>query len=158
MNEKYLWLILPIIASLLAVPAIADDIQVSATVQTYVSVVFNYNTVNFGNVAPGSTDVPAPNQDSGIYNVSVTTNVQLGVNATRTPWSPSDILTLKFAHGTALPLSVQNAGAIDTSTTYFGPPISTGAYTEYHAYWLTVPSLAPAGTYSTTVTITYWVV
>jgi hypothetical protein len=161
MNGKWLIALLPIVVGLLAiVPVIkADDITVTAEVPPYVSVVFNYNTVNFGTVsATGVTDLPAPNQDSGIYNVSVTTNVQLGVNATRTPWSPSDILPLKFAHGTTLPLSVQNAGDIGTSTIYFGPPIPTGAYTEYHAYWLTVPSLAPAGTYSTTVTITYWVV
>ncbi|PMP88401.1 MAG: hypothetical protein C0172_02675, partial [Caldisphaera sp.] len=51
--------------SLLVVPVIADQITVTADVPTYISAVFNYNTVSFGTVQPGSTDVPAPNQASG---------------------------------------------------------------------------------------------
>jgi hypothetical protein len=153
MNGKYLWLILPVIASLLAVPAIADDIQVSATVPTYVSVIFNYNSVNFGSVAPGSTDVPAPNQDSGIYNVSVMTNVPLTISAYRSAWTYNAPLILKFAVGTSVPTSPQielisDPRDVETIT-------EPGQWTHYHGYWLTVPSLAPAGTYSTTVTITY---
>jgi hypothetical protein len=154
MNGKYLWLILPIIAAFLAiVPVIADNVQVSVTVPTYVSVVFNYNTVNFGNVALGSTDIPAPNQDSGIYNVSVTTNVPLTVSAYRTVWSPSDVLTLKFGVGTSVPTSPQVT--LTTSSQTVATLTQTGQYTHYHGYWLTVPVSTSAGTYSTTVTITY---
>ena len=152
MNEKYLWLILPVIAALLAVPAIAENISVTATVPPYVSVVFNYNSVNFGSVAPGSTDVPAPNQDSGIYNVSVTTNVPLTISAYRTAWSPSDVLTLKFGVGTSVPTSPQVT--LTTSSQTVATLTQTGQYTHYHGYWLTVP-LNAQGSYSTTVTITY---
>jgi hypothetical protein len=154
MNEKWLIALLPIVVGLLAiVPVIkAEDITVSATVPPYVSVVFNYNTVNFSNVLPGSTDVPAPNQNSGIYNVSVTTNVPLEIYAYRTPWSPSDVLTLKFGVGTSVPTSPQVT--LTTSSQIVAILTQTGGYTHYHGYWLTVP-LNAQGSYSTTVTITY---
>jgi hypothetical protein len=152
MGEKYLWLILPIVVALLVVPAIADEVTVTATVPPYVSVVFNYNTVDFGAVGPGSTDIPALNQYSGIYNVSVTSNTGFTVSAYRTAWSPYDILTLKFAVGTSVPLSPQ----ITLTTSYeSASSFSAGQYTLYNAYWLSVPSDAPRGSYSTTVTITF---
>jgi len=156
MNEKWLIALLPIVAGLLAiVPVIkADDVNVTAEVSPYVSVVFNYNTVNFGSVPPGSTDIPAPNQDSGIYNVTVTTNVPLYVYASRTSWSPSDVLTLKFAVLTSVPFGSFTGTEIDTSTKQI-TGLPAGGYTTYHGYWLTVPLKTPAGTYSTTVTITY---
>jgi hypothetical protein len=152
MNEKWLIALFPIVVGLLVVPAIADNVQVTASVSTYVSVVFNYDTVNFGNVTPGSTDIPAPNQNSGIYNVSVTTNVPLTVSAYRTAWSPSDVLTLKFGVGTSVPTSPQVT--LTTSSQTVVTLTQTGQYTHYHGYWLTVP-LDAKGDYSTTVTITY---
>jgi len=154
MNEKYLWLILPIIAALLSVPVIANEVTVSATVPTYVSVVFNYNTVNYSQVsATGVTDLAAPNQNSGIYNVTVATNVPLTVSAYRTAWSPSDVLTLKFAVGTSVPSSPQVT--LTTTSQTVATVTQTGQYTHYHGYWLTVPAYTTPGTYSTTVTITY---
>jgi hypothetical protein len=154
MNEKYLWLILPVIVALLSVPAIAENISVTATVPTYVSVVFNYASVNYGQVsATGVTDLVAPNQNSGIYNVSVATNVHLTVSAYRTAWSPSDVLTLKFAVGTSIPSSPQVT--LSTSSQTVATITQTGQYTHYHGYWLTVPAYTTPGTYSTTVTITY---
>jgi len=156
MNEKWLIALLPIVAGLLAiVPVIkADDVNVTATVPPYVSVVFNYNTVNFGSVAPGKTDVPAPGQENGIYSVSVITNVPLSVYASRTAWSPSDVLTLKFAAdtvpSTAPQVELKTTSQLVTTVGY------TGQYTHYHGYWLTIPLTAPGGVeYSTTVTITY---
>ena len=153
MNEKWLIALFPIVVGLLAiVPVIADDIQVNVTVLPYVSVVFNYNTVNFGSVTAGSTDVPAPGQENGIYNVLVTTNVPLTVSAYRTAWSPSDVLTLKFGVGTSVPTSPQVT--LTTSSQTVATLTQTGEYTHYHGYWLTVP-LNAKGDYSTTVTITY---
>jgi len=154
MNGKYLWLILPLVAALLVAPVIADNISVTATVPTYVSVVFNYNTVNYGQVsATGVTDLAAPNQNSGIYNVTVATNVPLSVSAYRTAWSPSDVLTLKFAVGSSVPTSPQVTLA--TTSQVVATLTQTGEYTHYHGYWLTVPAYTAPGTYSTTVTITY---
>jgi beta-galactosidase GanA len=156
MNEKYIWLILPIIA-LLAVPAIADNVSVSATVPTYVSVVFNYNTVNYGQVsATGVTDLEAPNGASGVYNVTVNTNVPLNVSAYRTAFTPSDVLTLKIATATSTSdLSTATKYTLTTTPQLIATNLPTGSYTHYHDYFLTVPSLTSPGTYSTTVTITY---
>ena len=156
MNEKWLIALLPIVAGLLAiVPVIkADSVNVTASVPPYVSVVFNYNTVDFGSVSPGLTDVPAPGQENGIYNVTVTTNVPLNVSAYRTAWSPDDVLILKFAADTVPPTAPQVE--LTTSPVLVTTLTATGQYTHYHGYWLTVPLTAPGGVeYSTTVTITY---
>jgi len=156
MNEKWLIALLPIVAGLLAiVPVIkADSVNVTATVPPYVSVVFNYNTVDYGQVnATGVTDLAAPNQNSGIYNVTVATNVPLNVSVYRSAWSPSGLLTLKFAADTLPPTSPQVE--LTTSPVLVTTLTQTGQYTHYHGYWLTVPAYTAPGTYSTTVTITY---
>ena len=154
MNGKYLWLILPLVAALLVAPVIADNISVTATVPTYVSVVFNYDTINYGQVsATGVTDLAAPNQNSGIYNVTVATNVPLNVSAYRSAWSPSGPLTLKFAVGSSVPTTPQVT--LETTSQVVATLTQTGQYTHYHGYWLTVPAYTAPGTYSTTVTITY---
>jgi len=156
MNGKWLIALLPIVAGLLAiVPVIkADEVTVTASVPYYVSVVFNYNTVNFGTVPLGSTDYPAPGTYDGAYNVSVTTNVNLNVYAYRTNWSPYEgYLTLKF--GThSIPGELSPSYTLETTDTLI-ETLGMGSYTHYHGYWLTVPSGTPAGSYSTTVTITY---
>jgi len=156
MNEKWLITLLPIVVGLLAiVPVIkAEDIQVTAEVPPYVSVVFNYNSVNFGSVAPGSTDVPAPGQDQGIYNVTVDANVFVNVYAYRTTWSPYESMTLMFASGfNSVPTSPQVH--ITRGSQLVASITGAGHYTHYHCYWLTVPLTTLPGTYSTTVTITY---
>jgi hypothetical protein len=156
MNEKWLIALLPIVVGLLAiVPVIkADEITVTASVPYYISVVFNYHEVNFGTVSLGSTDVPAPDQSLGIYNVSVTTNTNLNVYAHRTNWSPYEgYLTLKF--GTSTVLSDLSPTHTLGTTSQLIETTGTGSYTHYHGYWLTVPSDTLYGSYSTTVTITY---
>jgi hypothetical protein len=153
MNGRWLIVLLPILVGLLVVPATAEDITVTAEVPTYISVVFNYNTVNFGTVPLGSTDYPAPGTYSGVYNVSVTTNVGLNVYALRTLWSPDDYLTLKL--GTHSSLENLSPAVVLTTSSQLVETIGVGSYTHYHGYWLTVPSNTPTGSYSTTVTITY---
>jgi hypothetical protein len=156
MNGKWLIALLPIVVGLLLVPATAEDITVTADVPTYTSVVFNYNTVNFGTVPLGSTDYPAPGTYAGVYNVTVITNVGLNVYASRTNWSPMEgYLTLKF--GTSFisgELSPFYTVVLDTSSQLVAS-VGLGSYTHYHGYWLTVPASTPARSYSTTVTITY---
>jgi hypothetical protein len=156
MNEKWLIALLPIVVGLLAiVPVIADEVTVTATVPYYVSVVFNYNTVNFGVVPLGSTDYPAPGTYDGVYNVSVTTNANLNVYAYRTNWTPYGYLTLKFGtHSIPGELSPSSAYTLETWSQLI-ETLGAGSYTHYHGYWLTVPSDTPPGSYSTTVTITY---
>jgi len=133
-------------------PAVSDQVTVTAEVPAYVSVVFNYNAVSFGTVQPGSTDYPAPGNSQGLYNVTVSSNVNLNVSIYRTVWSPNDVLTLKFARGTTVPSTPQ---VTVTTTSQLVGTVSAGEFTDYHAYWLTVPATTPPGSYSTTVTITY---
>ncbi|MCR6668452.1 MAG: hypothetical protein NDF51_00430 [archaeon YNP-WB-040] len=157
MNGKYLWLILPLVAALLVAPVIADNISVTVAVPAYFSVVFNYDTVNFGKLSAAEvTDLAAPGQDYGIYNVTVTSNVPMNVIAYRSPWTPMDILILKFADA----LSPSDFAFVDKYVLETTPKVirrfeGAGTFVDYHGYWLTVPLTAPQGEYSTTVTITY---
>jgi hypothetical protein len=153
-GERMNKILLALIAlSLLVAPVIADQITVTADVPPYVSAVFNYNTVNYGTVQPGSTDVPAPNQANGIYNVTLKSNVNVNVTAYRSAFSPSEGLTLKF--GEATTLSNLAPKVTLTTSSQVVSTITAGEYTDYHGYWLTVPITQAPGTYSTTVTVTY---
>ena len=147
-------IILPVVGLLLvtlAVAQVSQDISVTAEVPSYYSVVFQYNTVNFGSVYPGY-DIPAPG-NQGEYYVTVETNIGLIVTASRTAWSPSDILLLKFASALN---EIPTAPEYEIGTTPITvDAIVPGFYTHYHAYWLDVPMGTSPGTYSTTVTITY---
>ena len=156
MNGKWLIALLPIVVGLLLVPATAEDITVTADVPYYVSVIFSYNTVNFGTVSLGVTDYPAPGTYSGIYGVLVTTNVNLKVYAYRTNWTPYEgYLTLKFGtHYSPSELSPFSAYTLETWSQLI-ETTGTGSFIHYHGYWLTVHSGTPPGNYSTTVTITY---
>ena len=136
----------------LAVAQVSEDIIVSVDVQPYYSVVFNYASVSFGAVYPG-TDIPAPGNAQGEYNATVETNIALLVSVSRTVWLPEDILTLKFASSF---FDIPTEPTRIIGTTPIGvDSIAPGSYTHYHAYWLDVPIGASPGGYSTTVTITY---
>jgi len=148
-------IILPVVGLLLvtlAVAQVSQDIPVSASVEAYYSVVFDYNAVNFGLVYPG-TDISAPGNAQGEYNATVETNIALLVSVSRTVWLPEDILTLKFASSF---FDIPTEPTRIIGTTPIGvDSIAPGSYTHYHAYWLDVPIGASPGGYSTTVTITY---
>jgi len=148
-------IIFPIVGLLIIAMAVAQtsqDISVSAEIPTFVSVVFNYDSVNFGTVNPGFTHHPAPDQALGRYNVTVATNVDVSVIVQRSPWIPNDVLVLGFACGDPLPLV---PAYTVTTTSQVVDTLSPGEYTHYHGYWLTVPIDTPPGNYSTTVSITY---
>jgi len=147
-------IIFPIAGFLLVALAVAQMqyITVTADVQPYYSVVFSYNTVNFGSVYPG-TEIPAPGNAQGEYYASVETAMELQVTVGRTAWSPSDVLTLKFASALN---EIPTVPEYEIGTTFIiVDSIAPGSHTHYHAYWLYVPPEASPGTYSTTVTITY---
>jgi hypothetical protein len=157
MNGKWLIALLPIVVGLLLVPATAEDITVTASVPPFVSVVFNYNTVSFGTVAPGPI-VEAPGGSSGVYNVTVATNVPLNVIAYRTSWTPSEGNELSLWIVAAMSPSDFSTAIWYTLTTYnqiIATNLPIGNYIHYHNYRLGVSPYVPPGTYSTTVTITY---
>jgi len=155
MNGKYLWLILPLVAVLLVAPAIADNVSVTATVPYYISVVFNYNTVDFKVVNPGAT-YSAPGQESGIYNVSVDTNADLAIQIYMSSAWP---LKLEFGATTVLSdLPTVTRYEVTTFPVTINEGVGAGSWTHYHGYWLTVPAYTAPGTYSNTVIITYQLV
>jgi len=159
MNEKWLIALLPIVAGLLAiVPVIkADDVNVTAEVIPYFSVVFNYNTVNFGSVRPGEP-VEAPLGRAGVYNVSVTTNIPLNVTASRTTWATQEIPGLYLLIATAMnPSELSSAEwyLLDTFPQTIAAYLPTGVYYHFHNYYVAAKPDVPPGIYSTTVTITY---
>ena len=160
MNEKWLIALLPIVVGLLAIiPVIkADNVSVTAEVSPYFSVVFNYNTVNFGSVRPEGP-VEAPLGRAGVYNVTVTTNIPLNVTASRAPWAPQEILGLDLLIATAAMnpsgLSPAQWYLLDLSPQTIAAYLPTGVYYHFHDYWVVAFFDVPPGTYSTTVTITY---
>jgi len=149
--------VLPLLAAILLVPAAySDTVTVSADVQPYLTVTFNYNTVSFGTVIAGSTgNHPSPDYTTGIYNVSIDTNTNYTVSA----YESGDFIN----NGLTLYMAVSSDPTVDgtfyslgtSSTTIFTSSL-TAAFegTEYHQYKLDVGDIA-AASYSTTVTITY---
>lgn len=156
------WLVLlPIILSLLVVPAVADEVTVTASVQGYITATFQYTTVDFGTLIAGTGKNPAPNQDLGWYNVTIDANADFKVEAYGSDFSDGvghtfSISNLKFdTDPTTTGLSVTNAVALSTTAQVIDTNIPYTTTTHYHGYWLSIPSGQYAGTYSTTVTITY---
>jgi parallel beta-helix repeat protein len=120
------------------------------------SVVFNYDSVDFGTVTPNTI----AEAKSINYNVSITTNTDYKVSVNATDWSgpttiPANTLyfavndtldKLSFAAAKQLSNVVQQVAIFPSTVT-----------TNYHAFYFNVP-VVPVGTYTATVTITYEVV
>jgi len=149
--------VLPLLAALLIIPAVySDTVTVSADVQPYLTVTFNYDAVSFGSVVAGSTgNHPSPDYTTGVYNVSIDTNTNYTVSA----YESGDFIN----NGLTLYLAVSSDPSIDgtfhslgtSPTTIYTSSLTTAFEgTEYHQYKLDVDDI-PAGSYSTTVTITY---
>jgi len=152
----FLLLLLPIVG--------ADDVTVSATVNSYITATFNYNSVSFGSLNAGTSDNPAPNQANGVYNVTIDTNKNFTLTASGTDFDDGaghtfSISNLKLDSDTSAgSLAVGNAVALSTSSQTIDTNILYTTTTHYHGYWLTIPSGQYASTYSSTVTLTYAVV
>ena len=157
MNIKYFLFTLPIIIGLLVIPiGYSDTVTVSADVQPYLTVTFNYNTVGFGTVVTGSTgNHPSPDYTTGVYNVSIDTNTNYTVSAYESGGFINNGLTLYLAVSSdpSIDGTFHSLGTSST-TIYTSSLTTTFEGTEYHQYKLDVGDI-PAGSYSTTVTITY---
>ena len=156
-------LLIPALLALafLGYQARADTVEVNATVSPSISVVFQYSAVDFGSLTQGTSDNPAPNQADGVYNVTVTTNANYKVEASGTDFSDGAghtfaISNLKMdTNSTAGNLALGDAVALSTSAQTIDTNIPYTETTNYHGFWLTIPSNQYAATYSSTVTITY---
>ena len=153
--------LIPIIGLLLVIaPVIADTVTVQTTVQKYISVTFNYSSVNFGTLTAGTSDQPAPDQTSGVYNVSIDTNYAYTVSASGTDFSDGGSHTFSISNlkldtnDTASNLALGSAVTLSSSSQTIDSYADT-VTSNFHGYWLTIPSGQYATTYSSTVTITY---
>ena len=154
--------ILPILLlalGLLAVPVIAPDVTITASVAPYITVTPNYNTVDFGTVNSGTTDnTPTVDQTAGLLNFIVDTNKNYKVSASGSDFSGPASLSINNlsmdTNTTASNLSPSSSVAITTTGVLIDDNIPYTYGTNYHGYWLTIPSGQAAGSYSTTVTIT----
>jgi hypothetical protein len=120
------------------------------------SVVFNYNSVDFGTVTP-YTIVEAKSIN---YNVSITSDSDYKVSVNATDWSgPTTISTntLYFAVNDTLDkLSFETAKQLSNVVQQVAV-FPSSVTTNYHAFYFEVP-LVPPGTYTTMITITYEVI
>jgi hypothetical protein len=138
---------------------IVDYLPIAKTICQYpviFSVVFNYNTVDFGTVTLNTI----AEAKSINYSVSITTNTDYKVLVNATDWSGSTTIpanTLYFAVNDTLDnLSFATARQLSNSVQLIAT-FPSSVTTNYHAFYFNVP-LAPPGTYTATVTITYEVV
>lgn len=141
----------PLALLVFLVPAMAQEIAVSVHVVPYISVVFSYNSVNFGMVPALTYGArPIPDYTTGVYNVSVTSSSNYDVYARHTGLPSSITLSMAVSHS---PTSRGWFYGLSTSDQliYSGSP---GSRYEYHQYELSV-EFAEAGYYTTTVIITY---
>jgi len=120
------------------------------------SVVFNYNSVDFGTVTPNTI----AEAKSINYNVSITTNADYKVSVNATDWSGATTIpanTIYFAVNDTLDkLSFVTAKQLSNAVQQVAIFPST-VTTNYHAFYFAVP-VVPAGTYTAIITITYEVV
>ena len=130
------------------------------TIPYYLTVTFNYTSINFGILNHNTTDNPAPNQLNGIYNVTVDTNATYykisAYGSDFTGPSALSISNLKLdTNTTASNLSVNDAVSLSTSSQVIDTNIPSTETANFHGFWLTVPAGQKAGFYNTTVNIIY---
>jgi parallel beta-helix repeat protein len=120
------------------------------------SVVFNYNSVDFGTVTPNTI----AEAKSINYNVSITSSSDYKVSVNATDWSGATTIpanTLYFAVNDTLDkLSFATAKQLSNAVQLVAT-FPSSVTTNYHAFYFNVP-VVPVGTYTATVTITYEVV
>jgi len=164
--DKRLLALLPTLALalLFSLPAEAQtgEVNITATVQGYIDVTFNYAEVNFGTLTAGTTNEEAPNQADGSYNCTVDTNTNYGVKAYGTDFSDGAghtfaISNLKMdTNTTATNLALGDAVALSTSYVTIDTNIPYTETNSFHGFWLSIPSGQYAATYTATLTITYF--
>lgn len=158
MRYKYLLALAPLVIGIISCVSLVgaqESIEVNATVAPYISVVFNYTTVDFGTLTAGTVD----NYKYGGM-VTIDTNADYKVEAYGSDFSDGaghtfGISNLKLdAASTSGGLSVGDAVALSSSYVL----IDTFSYSvteNHHGYWLSIPSGQYAAQYSTTIYIRY---
>lgn len=126
----------------------------------YISVTFNYSSVSFGSMGQGSSNNPAQDQTSGVYNVTIDTNSNYEVLANATDLTDG---VHSFAIGnmtmglntTAGNLDVSDSVSLSTSPVTIETNLPSSDTVNYHGFWVTIPNYQYASTYQSNMTITY---
>lgn len=135
-----------------------DTVFTTTEAPPYISVTFNFNTGNFTNLTSPSANNSAPNQLSGVYNVSVDTNANYKVQANGTNFSGAGTIPIGNlridTNSSAGSLAVGSSTALTTSPQDIDNYTNT-ATMNFFGFWLSIGSSQPTGAYYTTVKITY---
>jgi hypothetical protein len=124
-------------------------------VYTYISVTFNYTSINFGTLSSPSANNSALNN----YNVTIDTNANYNVSASGTNFDDGSghtfpIGNLRMWANNSASLSLDNSIAL-SSTPQLINTFTPSDTTNYHGFWLSIPSSQFGGIYTSTATITY---
>jgi parallel beta-helix repeat protein len=140
----------------------ADYLALSDQYGIYLSVTFNYSSVDFGTLNHNTANNPAPNQLNGVYNATVDTgnNYKIeasGVNFTDVSHGLSmGIGNLRMGmNETASQLDSADSTALSESPQIIETDIPSTTTVNFHGFWLSIPASQYATTYTSTVTITY---
>lgn len=144
-----------------ATTVVAEGMNVTASVDKYITATFNYDTVAFGALTAGvPNNAPTPDNTDGLYNVTVDTNYLYKVVA--------DVTTTLADDGNTIPdvnvkmdensdkasLAVGDAVTLESEKT-IADNVANTVTTDYHGLWLSVPAGQYAGSYAGVVTVTY---
>jgi hypothetical protein len=126
---------------------------------SYLGITFNFSAVVFGALDVNTENNVAPDQATGVYNVSVDTNKDYKVNASSTDFSgggslPLSNLKMDIQNDPAN-LAVLSSTALANSAQLIQSLLSTDVST-FFGYFFTIPAGTEAGSYSATNTITYY--
>lgn len=161
MNTKLLTFAIGLLATMGMIGGVvlSDEIDVSTDVNPYISAVFSYDAVVYGGLATGTYDTAAPEQATGLYNVTVDTNYEYKVSASGTDFTGAtsnfDIGNLKMdTDPVKTNLSNETAVALTNAPQVIDTGLLTTDTVNYHGYWLSIPAAQYAESYSSTVTVT----
>lgn len=126
--------------------------QMDVAAESYLSATFNYSSVSFGSLSAGSNN----NSAIGGYSVSVNASGNYkveayGSNLLNGTYNVPIANLLMDTDGTTP--SLASSIALSTSNQTIDTGLSD--LTNYHGFWLSIPSGQRAGHYTTTLTITY---
>jgi len=138
----------------------SQDITFTADVGQYISIVVNYNSVQFGSLTSGTNDNPAPDQLNGIYNSTISTNANYSLIVNSTNWDSgigtfnADKMSMDWNTDSSLLNNIVSV-TLSTSPVYIHNNTDMMTTTEYHGFWLDIPVGQTAGSYVATATLTY---
>jgi len=162
MKQKILALSMGILTMLaMSMATLSDPVSVTTTVSGYMTATFNYDTVAYSSQSAGASDVVAPGQADGNYNVTIDTNNNYKVSASGTQFSDGGGHTFAVSNLKMHGNTTADGLSVDLATVLSGAPqvIATGFTPSdtdnYNGFWLSIPGTQFGAPYTSTLTVTY---